>query len=144
MRPRVRSVAGVFLVLIGVTTLAFILRTFLRVGIPGLQEGAKGVVYAWLLTTGAALPLTTGVALLRDIRSWRPFVGWWLFAAAVLAFGSLFWFLPPYRGWPFTLVVGVAVCVLPPISGSLYLLLWTKQATSTGRHDHPSGDDSSR
>jgi hypothetical protein len=105
----------------------FFLRIFLRVGFPQLQDGAKGVVYAWVLTISIPLPLTTGVALLWGIRSWRPFVGWWFLVAAVLALGSLVWFLPSYQGWPFTLVVGSAVCVFPPILCSLFLLLWKKR-----------------
>jgi hypothetical protein len=144
MGARIQSAAGVCLLLFGVASSFFFLHIFLRVGFPQLQDGAKGVVYAWLFTISVPLPLTTGVALFWGIRSWRPFVGWWLLAMAVLALGSLLWFLPPYQGWPFTFIVGSAVCVLPPILCSLFLLLWTKsRSTNTGRHNHPLDDDQS-
>jgi hypothetical protein len=98
----------------------------LRVGFPQLQWGAKGVAYAWVLTISILLPLTTGLALLWRIRSWRLFVGWWLLTTALLALGSFVSFLP-YQDGPLTLVVGSAVCVLPSILCSLFLLLRIKR-----------------
>jgi hypothetical protein len=127
MGARTRTLIGLFLVLFGATASAFFLRVFLRAGFPQPQDGIKGVLYAWVLTLSIALPVTAGVALIRGSRSWSMFLGCWLLAAGVLAFGSLLWFLPAYQGWPLSLVVGSAVCVLPPIGCSLYLLLWTKR-----------------
>jgi hypothetical protein len=127
MGARSRAVAGVFFVFVGVAASIFFLRVFLRVGFPRLQEGGKGVVYLWMLTLTIPLPITAGVALLLGIRSWRRFFGWWLLAAGMLALPSLLWFLPPYQGWPQTFVIGSAVCVLPPIMCSLFLLLRTKR-----------------
>jgi hypothetical protein len=127
MGKRTRTATGVVLLLLGVTSFVFFLRVFLRVGLPQAQEGAKGAVYAWVLTISIPLPITTGVALLWGTRSWRPFVGCWLLAAGALALGSLLWFLPAYQGWPLSFVVGSAICGLPPILSGLFLLLRTKR-----------------
>lgn len=127
MGTRTRTAAGVFLLLCGVAALLFFLRVFLRVGLPQANESAKGVVYIWVLTISIPLPLTTAVALFWGIRSWRPFVGWWLLAAGVLALASLLWFLPDYQGWPLSFVVCSAICVVPPILCGLFLLLRTKR-----------------
>jgi hypothetical protein len=124
MTARTRTVTGLLLVLLAVIASAFFLHLFPRVGFPQIQDGAKGVMYLWLLTLTIALPVTAGVPLLWGSPSWRRFAGWWLLAAGLLAFGSLLWFLPPYQGWPQSLVVGSATCVLPPIALSAFLLIW--------------------
>jgi hypothetical protein len=119
--------AGVFLVLVGVTASVFFLRLFLRVGFPQPADGAKGALYLWILTISIPLPVTAGIGLISGLQSWRLFLGCWLLAAGILALPSLLWFLPPYQGWPLSFVVGLAVCVLPPILCSLFLLLRTKR-----------------
>jgi hypothetical protein len=104
-------------------SLVFFVRLFWHIGVHhALGPPAKRVVYAWVLTISIPLPLTAGVALLRVIRSWRPFVGCWLVAAGALAARSLTWFLPDYTWWPLSLVVGFIVCALPPILCGLWLL----------------------
>jgi hypothetical protein len=122
------------LLLVAVLASAFFLSVFLRVGFPRLEDGAKGVVYLWVLALSIALPSTAGVALCRGGGSWRRFTGWWLLAAGLLAFGSLLWFLPAYQGWPLSLAVGSAVCVLPPVGGSAFLLLGAKRASRSVGH----------
>jgi hypothetical protein len=137
MGTRTRRAAGVFLVLFGVASFALFLRVFLFVGLPRVEEGAKGAAYAWVLTLSIPLPLTVGVALLRGLRSWRAFVGWWLLAAGALAVGTLLWFLPAYQGWPLSFVVGTALCGLPPILCGLALLRRAgRQVIKTGQ-DRP-------
>jgi hypothetical protein len=126
----------VFLILVAVFASAFLLRVFLRVGFPRLEDGVKGVLYLWVLTLSIALPFTGGLALCGR-GSWRRFTGWWLLAVGLLAFGSLLWFLPAYQGWPLSLVVGSALCVLPQIGGSAFLLLWAKRANRSVAQSNP-------
>src|SRR5205823_1684134 len=106
MWTRIRMPVGVIILVFGLSSFVFFVLVFSRVGLPQAQETAKATVYAWVLTISIPLPITTGVALLRGTRSWRPFVGWWLLVAGVLALGSLLWFLPAYQGWPLSFVVG--------------------------------------
>src|SRR5262249_8165803 len=109
------------------TCLALILRAWFFVGLP--QGPMADVVHGWAFTITVALPMTTGFALLRPARSWRPFVGWWLLVVGVLALGSMLWAFPLYQGWPQSLGVGSAVCVLPSIASGLFLLLRVRQAS---------------
>jgi hypothetical protein len=132
---------GMLLILVAVLALAFFLWVFLRVGLPRLEDGAKGVVYLWGFTLSMPLPLTFGIAVCRGSGSWRRFAAWWFLAAGVLAFGSLLWFLPPYQGWPFSLVVGSAICVLPPLAGSAFFLLWSKRASCSIGHQSSAEPD---
>jgi hypothetical protein len=120
MRPR--TWIGLAFVVHSVIASVFFLSVFLRVGFPQWQDGAKGVIYLWAVIIIILLPLTTGIALIAGMRTWLPFIGRWLLAISVFALGSLFWFLPPYQGWPLTLGVGFVVCVLPPMACGLYLL----------------------
>jgi hypothetical protein len=140
MRARTRTLTGMLLIVVAVLASALFLAVFLRVGFPRLEDGAKGVVYLWVLTLSIALPLTAGVALCRGSWSLIWFTGWWLLVVALLAFASLLWFLPPYQGWPLSLVVGSAVCVLPPLAGSAFLLLWGKRASRSVEHYSSAGD----
>jgi hypothetical protein len=101
----------------------FFLSVFWRVGLWQALNGAKGAFYAWALTGSVLLPVTIGIALMTGIRSWRPFVGWWLIFAAHLVVVSFFWFAPVYRIWP-DLFVCEAVVVPPLIVCGLVLVLW--------------------
>src|SRR4051794_23242967 len=100
MGARVRQLAGLVLVFGGLAVAAALLRLVLRAGLPGAIEGAKGAAYLWLLTLGAALPVTAGVAVGRGRPSGRRFAGWWLVGLGALALGSLGWVRPDYRDWP--------------------------------------------
>jgi hypothetical protein len=117
-----RKCIGTTLCLVGLGFLVVFLRVFWRVGLWEALDGAKGGVYCWVLTGTILLPFTVGVALLWEVRSWRPFVGWWLVYLGVLVFGSLLFFVRDYRIWPDIIVCG-SIFGLPPIVCGVLLLV---------------------
>jgi hypothetical protein len=127
MGVRARRCAGTLLCLVGLSSFVFFLRVFWRIGLSQALEGAKGAVYAWVLTVSILLPITVGIALIRRARSWRPFVGWWLVYTGILVLGSLLFFVPGYRLWPDLIVCG-AVFGLPPMVCGLLLLMGRNQS----------------
>lgn len=133
MGARARQLAGLVLVLGGLAVAAVLLRLVLRAGLPEAVEGAKGAANLWLLTLGAALPATAGVAVGRGWPSGPRFAGWWLVGLGALALGTLGWVGPAYRDWPESLAVGSALCVLPPVAAGLLLLRWGRSGGRPGR-----------
>jgi hypothetical protein len=129
MPLRPRTATGVLLCLVGLTALTLFLRGFWRAGLPlywraGVpQLDLGGAIYAWAFLVTVPLPITTGVAILWRIRSWRPFVGCGLLAAGVLALATMRWVFPLYQGGPEAILVGSAACGLPLILAGLFLLL---------------------
>jgi hypothetical protein len=123
MAARLRRLAGLALVLVGVAAAAVLLRLFLRVGFPRPQDGPRGMLYLWLLALGVGLPVTAGVAVARPRRSGRRFAGWWLLAVGALVIGTLWSFGPAYRDWLLWAAVGSVGCALPLMGGGVLLLL---------------------